>query len=82
MNKRIKEDQELKTQIIRIWKMRTLQEVLIVVELLGSVAKNLDKLGIKISIHCSKQSTLLGKARILCFQSKDMNFKGILDPGL
>ena len=50
----MKEDQGLKTEITRKWKMGTLQVVPIAVELLRSVAKNLDKLGIKIIIYCSK----------------------------
>ena len=54
MNKGMKEDQELEREIARTWKMRTLQVVPIIVGLLEGVAKNLDKLGIKIIIHCSK----------------------------
>ena len=46
--------QELKRGIARIWNMRTVQEIQIVVWSLGSVTKNLDKwlekLGIRISI--------------------------------
>ena len=46
--------QELKREIARIWNMRTVQEIQIVVWSLGSVTKNLDKwlekLGIRISI--------------------------------
>ena len=61
--------QELKREIARIWNMRTVQEIQIVVWSLGSVTKNLDKwlekLDIRISISLIYKTTLLGTARIL-----------------
>ena len=52
-----------------------------VVGLCGSVAKNLDELGTRTRIHCSKKNTLLGTARILCFQTEEIDFKGPLVTG-
>ena len=44
VRKRIKKYQEPKGEIARMWNKRTLHVVPMVVGLLGSVAKNLDKL--------------------------------------
>ena len=45
--------QELKREIARIWNMRTVQEIQIVVWSLGSVTKNLDKWLEKLDIRIS-----------------------------
>ena len=45
--------QELKREIARIWNMRTVQEIQIVVWSLGSVTKNLDKWLEKLDIRSS-----------------------------
>ena len=45
--------QELKREIARIWTMRTVQEIQIVVWSLGSVTKNLDKCLEKLDIRIS-----------------------------
>ena len=36
----------------------------------------MNELGTRTSIHYLKKRTLLGTARILCFESEEMNFKG------
>ena len=60
---------DLKREIARMWNMRTVQVVPIVVGSLGSVTKSLDKwlgkLNIKISISLLQKTALLGTARIL-----------------
>ena len=74
MDKRIGEKESekvanLKREIARMWNMRTVQVVPIVVGSLGRVTKNLDKwlgkLNIKISISLLQKITLLGTARML-----------------
>ena len=68
-NEKVKKYQELKREIARMWYVRTVQVIPIVVGSLGSVTKNLDKwlekLDIKISISLLQKTTLLGTARIL-----------------
>ena len=68
-NEKIEKYQDLKREIARMWSMRTVQVVPIVVGSLGSVTKNLDKwlgkLNVKISISLLQETTLLGTARIL-----------------
>ena len=54
VRKRIKKYQEPKREIAWMSNKRTLHVVPMVVGLLGSVAKNLDKLGTRTNIHCSK----------------------------
>ena len=53
-NEKVKKYSELKREIARMWNMRTVQEIPIVVGSLGSVAKNLlkwlEKLDTRISI--------------------------------
>ena len=67
--RKLKSIQDLKREITRMWNMRTVQVVPIVVGSLGSVTKNLDKwlakLKVKISISLLQKTTLLGTARIL-----------------
>lgn len=55
-NDKVEKYEELKREIAKIWNKRTLHVVPIVMGLLGSVAKNCDKLGTSTSIHCSKNS--------------------------
>ena len=66
---KVEKYQNLKREITRMWNMRTVQVVPIVVGSLGSVTKNLDKwlakLNVKISIPLLQKTTLLGTARIL-----------------
>ena len=64
--------QDLKREIARMWNMRTVQVVpiiIIVVGSLGRVTKNLDKwlgkLNVKISISLLQKTTLLGTVSIL-----------------
>ena len=61
--------QEIKREIARMWNMRAVQVIPIVVGSLGSVTKNVDKwlenLDIKISISLLQKTMLLGTARIL-----------------
>ena len=68
-NEKVEKYQDLKREIARMWNMRTVQVVPIVVGSLGSVTKNLDKwlgkLNVKISISLLQKTTLLGTARIL-----------------
>ena len=68
-NEKIEKYQDLKREIARMWSMRTVQVVPIVVGSLGSVTKNLDKwlgkLNVKISTSLLQKATLLGTARIM-----------------
>ena len=48
------ENENVKSEIARMWHTATLHVVPMVVGLWGGVAKNLDKLGTRTSIHCSK----------------------------
>ena len=68
-NEKVEKYQDLKREIARVWNIRAVQVVPIVVGSLGSVTKNLDKwlgkLNIKISISLSQRTTLLGTSRIL-----------------
>ena len=68
-NEKVEKCQDLKREITRMWNMRTVRVVPIVVGSLGSVTKNLDKwlaeLNVKISISLLQKTTLLGTARIL-----------------
>ena len=50
-----------------------------VIGLLGSVTKNLDKLGTRINIHCSSKNVSCKEQQ--CFQSEEMDFKGSLVAG-
>jgi len=65
----IRSYQDLLREITRMWNMRTVQVVPIVVGSLRIVTKNLDKgmgkLNVKISISLPQKTTLLGTARIL-----------------
>ena len=68
-NEKVEKYQDLKREIARMWNMRTVLVVPIVVGSLGSVTKNLDKwlekLDVKIGISLLQKTTLLGTARIL-----------------
>ncbi|XP_068691565.1 uncharacterized protein [Montipora foliosa] len=68
-NEKVEKYQDLKREIARMWNMRAMQMVPIVVGSLGSVTKNFDKwlgkLNIKNSISLLQKTTLLGTARIL-----------------
>ena len=68
-NEKVEKYQGFKRGIARMWNMRTVQVILIVVGSLGSVTKNSDKwlerLVAKISISLLQKTTLLGTARIL-----------------
>lgn len=68
-SEKVEKYQDIKREIARMWNMRTVQVVPIVVGSLGSVTKNLDKclgkLNVKISIPLLQKTTLLGTARIL-----------------
>ena len=68
-NEKVEKYQVPKRDIARMWNMRTVQVVTIVIGSLGSVTKNLDKwlgkLKVKISISLPQKTTLLGTARIL-----------------
>ena len=68
-NEKVEKYQDLKREIARMWNIRTVQVVPIVVGSLGSVTKSLDKwlrkLNIKISISLLQKTALLGTARIL-----------------
>ena len=68
-NEKIEKYQDLKREFARMWNLRTVQVVPIVVGSLGSVAKNLNKwlgkLNVKIIISLLQKTTLLGTARIL-----------------
>ena len=68
-NEKVEKYQDLKREIAKMWNVRTVQVVPIVVGSLGSVTKNLDKwlgkLNVKISISLLQKTTLLGTARIL-----------------
>jgi len=66
---KVEKHQDLKREIARMWNMRAVQVVPIVVGSLGNVTKNLEKwlgkLNIKISISLLQKTTLLGTARTL-----------------
>ena len=68
-NEKIEKYQDLKREIARVWNMRTVQVIPIVVGSLGSVEKNLDnslgKLNVNINTSLLRKTTLLGTARIL-----------------
>ena len=68
-NEKVEKYQDLKREITRMWNMKTVQVVPVVVGSMGSVTKNLDKwlgkLNVKISILLLQKTTLLGTARIL-----------------
>ena len=68
-DEKIEKYQDLKREIARMWNMRTVQVVPIVVGSLGTVTNNLDKwlgkLNVKISISLLQKTTLPGTARIL-----------------
>ena len=53
VRKKVKNYQEPKREIARMWNKKTLHVVPMVVGLWGSVAKNLDKLGTRTNIHCT-----------------------------
>ena len=80
-NEKVEKYQGLKREIARMWNMRTVQGISIVVGSSGSVTKNLDqwlgKLDIKLSTSLLQTTTLLGAARILRkileFWSKEVN---------
>ena len=66
---KIEKYQDLKREIIRIWKLKKAQVVPVVIGALGSVSKKLDKwmeeIGIHIGIGTLQKTALLGTARIL-----------------
>ena len=66
---KVEKYQDLKREIAKIWKMKEVKVVPIVVGALGSVSRSLgkwiDKLGIKIKTEFLQRTALLGTARIL-----------------
>ena len=66
---KVEKYQDLKREIAKIWKMKEVKVVPIVVGALGSVSRSLgkwiDKLGIKIKTEFLQKTALLGTARIL-----------------
>ena len=59
----------LKGKIQRLWNLKKIDVILVVLGALWSVTKNfekyVDKIGIKINLHAVHKTTLLGTARIL-----------------
>ena len=68
-NEKVEKYRDFKREIARMWNMRTVQVVPIVVGSLGSVTETLDKwlgkLDVKIGVSLLQKTTLLGTARIL-----------------
>ena len=61
--------QNLKREIQRLWNLKKIDVIPVVIGALGSVTKNfgkyVDKIGIKIELHTMQKTRLLGTARIL-----------------
>ena len=66
---KIEKYQDLKREIIRLWKLKKAKVVPVVIGALGSVSKNFDKwmeeIGIHIGIGTLQKTALLGTSRIL-----------------
>ena len=65
----IEKYQNLEREILRLWNLKKIDVIPVVLGALGSVTKNfekyVDKIGIKIDLHNVQKTTLLGTARIL-----------------
>ena len=66
---KVKKYQDLKREIRRLWKLKKVEVVPVVIGALGSVTKGFDrwieKLGITFSVGVVQKTALLGTARIL-----------------
>ena len=66
---KVEKYQDLKREVARIWSMRKVEVIPVVVGALGMITKNLDKwiekIGIKIKAEHIRKTTILGTARIL-----------------
>ena len=66
---KVEKYQDLKREIRRLWKLRNVEIVPLVIRALGSVSTEIDrwmgKLGITCSVGVMKKTALLGTARIL-----------------
>ena len=66
---KIEKYQNLKRKIQRLWNLKKIDVILVVLGALGSVTKNfekyVDKIGIKTGLHTVQKTKLLGTARIL-----------------
>ena len=65
----IEKYQNLKREIQQLWNLKKIDVIPVVLEALGSVAKNfekyVDKIGIKMDLHTVQKTTLLSTPRIL-----------------
>ena len=66
---KVEKYQDLKREVARIWSMRKVEVIPVVVGALGMITKNLDKwiekIGIKIKAEHIQETAILGTARIL-----------------
>ena len=66
---KIEKYQDIKREIQRLWSLRKVSVVPVIVGALGSVTHNfkkfMDQIGIELEIHFAQKTTLLGTARIL-----------------
>ena len=65
----IEKYQNLEREILRLWNLKKIDVIPVVLGALGSVIKNfekyVDKIEIKVDLHTAPKNTLLGTARIL-----------------
>ena len=68
-NEKVEKYQDIKREIARLWKLKKVEVVPVVIGALGSVSKRLkkwlEKLGIEIKTEVLQKTALLGTARIL-----------------
>ena len=66
---KIEKYQNLKKEIQRLWNLKKIDVIPVVLGALGNVTKNfekyVDKIGIKIDLHTVQKTRLLGTAKIL-----------------